>query len=145
LPDRWHGLPFVSSECSMNEATSPVEPGCVLDVDDDDHVRPILCSYVSALGYRAFPAASGVEAVEVLTRHAGEVGAALVDLQMPKGSGWVTVAALRRLKPGLRCFLVSGDFVSPEAMLEAGVLCAIEKPFRAEAIARCLRDVWAEQ
>src|SRR5262249_13731886 len=102
---------------------------------------PILCSDVSALGYRAFPAASGVEAVEVLTRHAGEVGAALVDLHMPKVSGWVTVAALKRLKPGLRCCLVSGDFVSPEAMLEAGVLCAREEPCRAGARARCVRDV----
>jgi CheY-like chemotaxis protein len=125
----------------MNDPVPPAEPGGVLVVDDNDDIRPILCAYVSALGYRAYPASSGAEAVEVLNRHAGEVGVALVDLHMPGLGGWGTVAALKRLKPGLPCCLVSGDYVPQESIQAAGVHSVLEKPFRAEALARCLRDV----
>ena len=69
-------------------------PRGVLVVDDDEDVRLFLCSVVSALGFAAFPAASGSEAVEVLHPHAAEIGAALVDLNMPGLSGCATVAAL---------------------------------------------------
>src|SRR5262245_28245142 len=116
----------------MNEPIPEAESRCILVVDDDDDVRPLLCSYVNALGFKAFPASSGTEAVEVLGRHADEVRVALVDLHMPGMGGWGTVAALKRLKPDLRCCLVSGDVVTPESMRAAGVHSVIEKPFRAD-------------
>ena len=130
-------------ENTVTERLPSAEARGVLVVDDDDDVRPILCFYVKALGFRPFPAASGAEAVEVLHLHASEVGAALVDLHMRGLSGLRTVAALRSQKPQLPCCLVSGDLITPELLQTAGVQCVLEKPFTREAVAVCLRNFWA--
>jgi CheY-like chemotaxis protein len=115
----------------------------VLVVDDDEDVRTFLCSVVSSLGFRIFPAASGAEAVELLRHHAGEVSIALVDLTMPVLSGTATITALKRLKPELRCCLVSGDEITPETMQAAGVRVALKKPFTMAAVAQTLWEVRA--
>src|SRR4051794_7671866 len=108
-------------EKNVNNSTNQPESHGVLVVDDDEDVRTFLCSVVSALGFRIFPAASGSEAVEVLRGHADEVSIALVDLTMPCLGGGATVTALKEVKPELRCCLISGDEIPAETMKAAGV------------------------
>ena len=53
-------------------------------------------------------AKDGVEAVEIFTRHQNEIGCILSDLTMPRMDGWQTLAALRKLSPGIPVILSSG-------------------------------------
>jgi len=80
----------------------------VLLVDDEEMVRKVCKAALTSLGFTVLLARDGVEAVEVFTQHNDEVRCVLCDLTMPRLNGWETLAALRRLAPGLPVILASG-------------------------------------
>jgi CheY-like chemotaxis protein len=53
-------------------------------------------------------AKDGVEGVEIFRQHQDEIRFVLCDLTMPRMDGWATLAALRRLAPGIPVILASG-------------------------------------
>ena len=63
---------------------------------------------LTSLGFTVLLAKDGVEAVEVFRQHKDEVRCVLCDLTMPRMNGWETLAALRKLAPGLPVILTSG-------------------------------------
>ena len=46
--------------------------------------------------------------MELFRQHRGEIGCVLCDLTMPRMNGWDTLAALRKIAPGIPVILVSG-------------------------------------
>jgi len=106
-------LPVTASAVSPPRAlAAPVAraPGCgaVLVVEDDVS----LCNFAKVAlrrnGFTVLTAGDGVEALEVFQQHQDEIGCVVCDLTMPRMGGWETVAALRKLAPGLRVILASG-------------------------------------
>ncbi len=87
---------------------SPRSP-VVLVVDDYDDLRRILSQALRHLGYDVLLAASGREALEVYRRGRPDIDLVLMDILMPDGDGPQTLDALRRLDPGVRCCLMTGD------------------------------------
>ena len=63
---------------------------------------------LKSFGFTVLPAKDGVEAVEVFLQHKDEVRCVLCDLTMPRMNGWETLAALRKLAPGIPVILASG-------------------------------------
>jgi CheY-like chemotaxis protein len=82
--------------------------GTVLLVEDEPMVRKVGESALTSLGFAVLLAKDGVEAVEVFRQHRDEVRCVLCDLTMPRMNGWETLAALRKLAPGLPVILASG-------------------------------------
>jgi Response regulator containing CheY-like receiver, AAA-type ATPase, and DNA-binding domains len=82
--------------------------GTVLLVEDEPMVREVGETALASLGFVVLLAKDGVEAVEVFRQHKDEVRCVLCDLTMPRMNGWETLAALRKLAPGLPVILVSG-------------------------------------
>jgi two-component system cell cycle sensor histidine kinase/response regulator CckA len=82
--------------------------GTVLLVEDEPMVRKLGQSALTSLGFEVLLAKDGVEAVEVFRQHRDEVRCVLCDLTMPRMNGWETLAALRKLAPGLPVILASG-------------------------------------
>jgi two-component system cell cycle sensor histidine kinase/response regulator CckA len=82
--------------------------GTVLLVEDEPMVRKPGEVALKDLGFSVLLAEDGVEAVEVLRQHRDEVRSVLCDLTMPRMNGWETLAALRKLTPGLPVVLASG-------------------------------------
>src|SRR5205823_6259825 len=62
---------------------SEPRPTGVLLVEDQRNVREALALLLEREGFAVWPATGGAEALELLRAHAGEVGVALVDVQMP--------------------------------------------------------------
>ena len=91
--------------------------GTVLLIEDEETVRKIVGTMLTRLGFTVLEAADGIEAVEVFRRHRDEVRCVLCDLTMPRMSGWQTLAALRKLEPGIPVILASGY---DEAQVMAG-------------------------
>jgi two-component system cell cycle sensor histidine kinase/response regulator CckA len=120
-------------------ATTPPRPPGVLIVDDDAAVRAFLTAALRRRGYRCWEAESGAEAVGLLEQHGGEVELALVDLHMPGLNGVETIQALHRLRPGLPCWIVSGDPGDEAALVAAGASGVLTKPFTVADLDRCLR------
>jgi two-component system cell cycle sensor histidine kinase/response regulator CckA len=106
-------LPVSKDEFVSQPEEEPKSPeiawgGTVLLVEDELMVRKVGESVLSKLGFTVLLAEDGVEAVEVFRQHKDEVRCVICDLTMPRMDGWETLAALRKLAPGLPVVLTSG-------------------------------------
>ena len=89
----------------MREST---EGATILVVDDEPTLRLIAKAALRRIGCKVLVAADGKEAVEKFKRHRQTIDCVLCDLIMPGMDGWQTLAALRRLDPGIAFILSSG-------------------------------------
>ena len=99
----------VSRQQEEADKTSGLEGGgTVLLVEDEAAVRKMAKTMLTLMGYMVFEAKDGVEAVEVFRQHKDEIRCVICDLTMPRLDGWGTLAALRKLEPGIAVILASG-------------------------------------
>jgi PAS domain S-box-containing protein len=82
--------------------------GTVLLVDDEQMLRKLGQSALTSLGFAVRLAKDGEEALDVFRQHKDEVRCVVCDVTMPRMDGWETLAALRKLAPGLPVVLASG-------------------------------------
>jgi PAS domain S-box-containing protein len=82
--------------------------GTVLLVDDEQMLRKLGQSALTSLGFAVLLAKDGIEALDVFRQHKDEVRCVVCDVTMPRMDGWETLAALRKLAPGLPVVLASG-------------------------------------
>jgi DNA-binding NtrC family response regulator len=102
----------------------------VLVVDDEPLVLNMLGLVLQRQGMIARLARSGQEAVELYSRHRGDIGLVLLDVQMPQMSGPQVLQALRQLDPNVRCCFMSGEANSSvDDLLALGALAFFRKPF----------------
>jgi signal transduction histidine kinase/CheY-like chemotaxis protein len=119
--------------------------GAVLVVDDEDLVRRACVGMVRSLKRTVLAAAGGLEAVELLQAHRGEIRVAVVDLSMPGMDGLATLDALLAVDPTLRVILSSG--FDEQALLgregASRVAGFIQKPYTLAALQAALARVSA--
>ncbi|MFH0998850.1 MAG: ATP-binding protein [Pseudomonadota bacterium] len=106
-------LPVSTEEIPLQqEKTLPTpkfeESGTVLLIEDEEQVRKMAGIMLTRLGYTVLEAKDGIEAVEIFKQHPDEIRCVLSDLTMPRMDGWKTLAALRKLSPGIPVILSSG-------------------------------------
>jgi PAS domain S-box-containing protein len=106
-------LPVSNAEVASQADEAPRSPevawgGTVLLVEDEPMVRKLGQSALTRLGFAVLLAGDGVEAMEVFRQHKDEVRCVVCDVTMPRMDGWETLAALRKLAPGLPVVLASG-------------------------------------
>lgn len=143
-------LPLSTEEVFSQPDEAPKSPepawgGTVLLVEDELMVRKLGQSALTSLGFAVLLAKDGVEAMEVFRQHKDEVRCVVCDVTMPRMDGWETLAALRKLAPGLPVVLASGyDKASvmagdhpelPEAFLS--------KPYRLDELRDAIRRALA--
>jgi DNA-binding response OmpR family regulator len=112
----------------------------VLVIEDNADLREYLRVALEAQNYEVLTAAHGQEALAYLNGH--RVDAIVTDLFMPEMDGIETVAAVRKLFPGVRVIAMSGragvDYL-PVAR-ELGVNHTLRKPFGIEELLAALKD-----
>jgi DNA-binding NtrC family response regulator len=104
------------------------QPYTILITDDDRGVRDVLSEIVEANGFRAHPAASGEEALEIV--QAEPVHLALLDMHMPGLTGLETLQLVRQVNSLLPAILITAD-ATLELMRQAfhaHVFSVIPKP-----------------
>ena len=105
--------------------------GLVLVADDDDIPRETAIAIVEALGYKAVPASSGAEALELFATRPDEWTAVILDRRMGRMGGTETAEAMRTIRPGLPIVLASGfhDFGTGKALIQKDHLVELDKPY----------------
>ncbi|MFP4052893.1 MAG: response regulator [Phycisphaerae bacterium] len=106
--------------------------GRVMVVDDEEIVRNFAATALRNLGYEVALCRDGVEAIEYVRRHSGEVDIVVLDLIMPRLGGADTLRQLRQIEPDLDV-LISSGFTKGEIVsecLEAGAVGFLSKPFQ---------------
>jgi DNA-binding response OmpR family regulator len=109
----------------------------LLIVDDDKAVRRLLARVAERAGFEVDTAKDGLQALEMLERKEYEI--AIVDLMMPRLSGYDLVQRISTLKPRpvviVATALMNGDVASLD---DSMVRRVIKKPFDINAVANAL-------
>jgi CheY-like chemotaxis protein len=125
----------------------------ILVIDDEPVVRRVLELYLAGLGYRVIVAEGGAEGLALYRARGKEVALVILDVHMPRMSGPATLAALRQIDPGVRCWFMSGcapadlregPFSCDASELEsdrsdAGAPQVLDKPFSLNRLEMLLR------
>ena len=115
----------------------------LLLTDDEDLVRDLVRSILTARGYKVPEARDGKESLEIGSRHEGTIHLLVTDMSMPNMNGRELAQRLAEIRPGMKTLYMSGYMedsgngnkeLPPEAFF-------IQKPFRPEAFARKVREV----
>jgi len=105
---------------AVNGAVAPtVEParpapaddtgqGTILLVEDEKDLRVLNARGLASRGYTVLQASNGVEAIETLERHDGNIDLVVSDVVMPEMDGPALLKELRRRRPDLKIIFVSG-------------------------------------
>lgn len=148
-------FPVVSGSASTAVAVAPpVKPiplrpklRTVLVVDDEESVRLIARSMLERWGFRVILADDGVEGVVQFRKHQGEIDIVLLDLTMPKLSGYDAFNELRKLSPEVCVLMMSGFDESAETqrLIGHGHAGFIQKPFTAQGLLANISTVLNEE
>ena len=100
----------------------------ILVVDDDERVRSLLSETLEEKGRRVFTAASGSDALAVVT--STHVNLVLLDLAMPGMDGVETFRQIRRTQPDLPVVIITAypDSDLMARAMEIGPFTILQKP-----------------
>jgi PAS domain S-box-containing protein len=117
----------------------------ILVVDDEETVRETITAMLSDLGYRVRSAASGQEALNVLSKQPAKGGYDLVllDMTMPDMSGKKVFDRISKMNKAIRVLVSSGytDEVLGDDSFANNVAGFIQKPYEIAEIAKKVRAV----
>ena len=117
--------------------------GCVLLVEDEDHLRRVMKDLLEREGYRIVEAGDGITALEMLDRHSPDV--MLLDLNLPGLDGYSVLAQVRSRPATANLPVIvltaKGDEDNEVRVLRLGANDFLTKPFRARALAARLESV----
>ncbi len=116
----------------------------VLVVDDENTVRSVLADVVETFGYGCMTAADGYEALQLVQDKDFEI--ILSDIRMPKMDGLDLLKEIKEIRPDIPFIIITGflkDY-TPDAILNAGAVEFIEKPFKIDEIKTKLDRLFRE-
>jgi DNA-binding NtrC family response regulator len=119
----------------------------VLVVEDDQTVRELVCSVLTAQGYHVLCASHGKEALRLANQHDGEIDLMVSDVIMPEMHGPQLAREIQRTRPHTKVLFVSGysdTDISDQGVIDPDVRF-LEKPFTPDILGRKVREVLDEK
>jgi CheY-like chemotaxis protein len=116
----------------------------LLVVDDETSLRTLLAASFTRKGYKVTTAATGLEAIEIISDANRTLDAVLLDLNMPGTNGVQVLKVIRACRPNLPVLVLSGH-ITPEVRVEFQNLNQrelIQKPYRLDEVGRRLRTMF---
>jgi PAS domain S-box-containing protein len=114
----------------------------VLVVEDDQAVLQVTQQVLSAAGFTVLTASNGLEALERVAEHRGDLHVVLTDVVMPKMNGKELAERLATVRPGLKVIFMSGytdgTILRNEQNRDVAFLA---KPIRAADLQNKIREV----
>jgi DNA-binding NtrC family response regulator len=113
----------------------------ILLVEDEPAILKLEAQMLESLGYLVLSAPTPGAALRLAGEHGGRIDLLMSDVIMPDMNGHELARAVTRLRPGIRCLLVSGytdDIIASEDMLKEG-FHFMQKPFSMGELASGVR------
>jgi two-component system cell cycle sensor histidine kinase/response regulator CckA len=120
--------------------------GTVLLVEDEEAVRAFASRALVSRGYKVVQAVSGVDALDVLKRHDGEIDLVISDVVMPEMDGPALLKRLRAHKPDIKFIFISGyaEDAFKGAITENEQFAFLPKPFSLKQLAAAVKEALTE-
>jgi CheY-like chemotaxis protein len=115
----------------------------ILVVEDERLMRRLLERILCRDDTSVLLAADGQEAIDIYRDHKQQIGVVLLDLGLPKLSGWEVFNNLKQQNPDV-CVIVASGYLDPDVksrMHNAGVRYFIEKPYKLNELLSTLHGV----
>ena len=116
--------------------------GTVLIVEDEELMLRLMEKILRDHGYQVLTAADGEEAIEIYRRRKQEIDAVLLDMGLPKMTGWEVLLEMKGENPDVRVVIASG-YLEPESknrMYGAGIKHFVNKPYMPEEVVETLQS-----
>jgi two-component system cell cycle sensor histidine kinase/response regulator CckA len=119
--------------------------GIVLLVEDEDGLRALNARGLSSRGYTVLQAANGVEAIEILDKHGGNIDLVVSDVVMPEMDGPTLLKELRRRDPDIKYIFVSGyaEDAFAKSLPEGPAPDFLAKPFTLKQLVAAVKQTMA--
>ena len=118
----------------------------VLVIEDEENMVYLLRKAFLRNKCPLFVAMDGEQAMAVYQNHKDDIGVVLLDIGLPKYSGWDIVLRIKEHNPDIKIFVTSG-YLEPDIkskMERAGVEAFIQKPYNPTDIVEMLCSSLAE-
>lgn len=123
-----------------DETTGP--KATILIIDDDPSFLDTMRTVLAGEGYNVLASSTGPKGLDMVRYARGDVGAVLLDYNMPRFNGAETLQFLRKLSPNAKVLAVSGmksDELPPD--FREGVERFIPKPFSNSDLLKTLEEI----
>ncbi|MGC1779182.1 MAG: response regulator [Xanthobacteraceae bacterium] len=120
--------------------------GTILLVEDEEGLRQLNARGLASRGYTVLEAANGVEAIEVLERHQGDIDLVVSDVVMPEMDGPTLLRELRSRNPSLKIIFVSGyaeDAFQKHLPADGSQFAFLAKPFTLKQLVNEVKETMA--
>ena len=128
---------------SDSASSKPTPAPSILVVDDDAMLLRMTQLVLADCEYRVSTAASGLDALRVLSDVAGDFDLVILDMRMPDMDGMEVLERVHAKWPGLKVMLVTG--YAADGILQAnhhkGVVAVLEKPYDPETLVAAVRAI----
>ncbi|MEP6572278.1 MAG: response regulator [Gemmatimonadota bacterium] len=140
-------LPRTLEHSPAEPPASEAEPGSgtgtILLVDDEIAVRRPVRQALEYCGYTVLEAQDGIEALQVFGRECERIDLVLLDVKMPRMSGWEVLSELKQRVPSLPVVLTSGysceDSEPPVGTIHPDAF--LNKPYELRELTRAIRKL----
>ena len=114
----------------------------ILVIDDDPGFLDSMRTVLGSEGYNVLVSSTGPKGLDMMRYAGGDVGAVLLDFNMPRFNGAETLQFLRKLSPNAKVVAVSGMSATelPPDFCE-GVDRFISKPFSNAELLKTLEEI----
>jgi PAS domain S-box-containing protein len=118
----------------------------VLLVEDDQATCTALQTLLNAYNYQVFPAANGLEALEILDQQGSVIELVISDIVMPEMGGMDLYAVLQGRWPGIKILFITGHPLDSgdQNILEQGSVNWLQKPFTVEEFSQTVQAILDE-
>jgi PAS domain S-box-containing protein len=119
----------------------------ILIIDDEEDIRTITSEILSKLGYSVVTCKDGIEGTEYYKNHFAEIDVIIVDMLMPRMSGYDCIKYLKRTNPEAKILISSGySLVSDtQKIISKGIAGFIQKPFQIEELSQTIMMTLAKK
>ena len=133
----------VEQRSGVRHPDDDAEPkATILIIDDDPSFLDTMRAVLAAEGYNVLASSTGPKGLDMVRYARGDVGAILLDFNMPRFNGAETLPFLRKLSPNAKVLAVSGlksNELPPD--FREGVDRFISKPFSNADLLKSLEEI----
>lgn len=129
-----------------SRARHPVDPAepkaTIVIIDDDPSFLDTMRTVLSGEGYNVLASSTGPKGLDMVRYAGADVGAIMLDFNMPRFNGAETLQFLRKLNPNVKVLAVSGVSSNElPADFREGVERFIPKPFSNADLLKTLEEI----
>lgn len=127
----------------MDQIAAGTNNRTILVVEDEKLMLHLLEKVFLQRGYQVMAVSDGEEAMEVYSCHKSKIDIVLLDVGLPKVTGWQVLSKMKQENPDVRVVVASGylEPVRKAEMSGAGVKDFVSKPYRIDEVVRTVQNV----